>query len=45
MTGNISLMLTFTMIVVPFLVNALTPNNTQAEWRWVFVITLAVQVL
>ncbi|KAF8361842.1 hypothetical protein PRIPAC_88765, partial [Pristionchus pacificus] len=44
-TGNISLMLTFTMIVVPFLVNALTPNNTQAEWRWVFVITLAVQVV
>ncbi|GMS87091.1 hypothetical protein PENTCL1PPCAC_9266, partial [Pristionchus entomophagus] len=44
-TGNISLMLTFTMIVVPFLVNALTPNNTQDEWRWVFVITLGVQVV
>ncbi|GMT17069.1 hypothetical protein PFISCL1PPCAC_8366, partial [Pristionchus fissidentatus] len=44
-TGNISLMLTLTMIVVPFIVNALTPNNTQDEWRWVFVITLAVQVV
>ncbi|GMS87093.1 hypothetical protein PENTCL1PPCAC_9268, partial [Pristionchus entomophagus] len=44
-TGNISLMLTLTMIVVPFMVSVLTPNNTQEEWRWVFVITAVVQLM
>ncbi|GMR39631.1 hypothetical protein PMAYCL1PPCAC_09826, partial [Pristionchus mayeri] len=32
-TGNISLMLTLTMIVVPFMVSSLTPNNTQVKFQ------------
>lgn len=43
-TGNISLGITITMLVVPFFVNALTRNNTQEEWKWVFLITGAVMV-
>uniref|UniRef100_A0A1I7XQE1 MFS domain-containing protein n=1 Tax=Heterorhabditis bacteriophora TaxID=37862 RepID=A0A1I7XQE1_HETBA len=41
-TGNISLGITITMLVVPFIVNSLTPNNTQEEWRWVFIFTAAI---
>uniref|UniRef100_A0A8R1DNQ7 MFS domain-containing protein n=2 Tax=Caenorhabditis japonica TaxID=281687 RepID=A0A8R1DNQ7_CAEJA len=44
-TGNISLGITITMLIVPFFVNALTKNNTQEEWKWVFLITGAVMVV
>ncbi|CAA93878.1 Major facilitator superfamily (MFS) profile domain-containing protein [Caenorhabditis elegans] len=44
-TGNISLGITITMLIVPFFVNALTPNNTQEEWKYVFLITGAVMVI
>ncbi|CAJ0573476.1 unnamed protein product, partial [Mesorhabditis spiculigera] len=44
-TGNISLGITITMLVVPFYVNALTVHNTPEEWRWVFIITGAVMVV
>ncbi|CAI5442760.1 unnamed protein product [Caenorhabditis angaria] len=44
-TGNISLGITITMIIVPFFVNALTPNETQEEWSHVFFITAAVLII
>ncbi|CAD6199747.1 unnamed protein product [Caenorhabditis auriculariae] len=44
-TGNMSLGITATMLILPFLVNSLTPHNTQAEWRWVFFITAGVLVV
>ncbi|CAI5442761.1 unnamed protein product [Caenorhabditis angaria] len=44
-TGNISLGITITMLIVPFFVNALTPHNTQEEWKWVFIITAAVMFI
>ncbi|CAB3403789.1 unnamed protein product [Caenorhabditis bovis] len=44
-TGNVSLGITITMLIVPFVVNALTHNNTQEEWSWVFLITAAVMVV
>ncbi|VDL71968.1 unnamed protein product [Nippostrongylus brasiliensis] len=44
-TGNISLGITITMLVVPFIVNSLTHNNTQEEWKWVFLIVAAVMVV
>ncbi|ETN74329.1 transporter, major facilitator family protein [Necator americanus] len=43
-TGNISLGITITMLVVPFIVNSLTLNNIQDEWKWVFLIIAAVMV-
>ncbi|CAJ0963655.1 unnamed protein product, partial [Mesorhabditis belari] len=44
-TGNISLGITITMLIVPFYVNNLTVNNTPEEWRWVFIITGSVMVV
>ncbi|CAJ0608178.1 unnamed protein product [Cylicocyclus nassatus] len=44
-TGNISLGITTTMLIVPFVVNFLTPNNTQDEWGYVFLFTSAVLVI
>ncbi|KJH51391.1 hypothetical protein DICVIV_02405 [Dictyocaulus viviparus] len=41
-TGNISLGITITMLIVPFIVNCLTPNQTQDEWKWVFIIVAIV---
>ncbi|CAJ0573498.1 unnamed protein product, partial [Mesorhabditis spiculigera] len=35
-TGNISLGITITMFLVPFVVGPLTPGNTPEEWRVVF---------
>ena len=43
-TGNISLGLTITMLIIPFVVEALTPNQTQEEWKWVFLVVAAVMV-
>ncbi|CAI4221422.1 unnamed protein product [Auanema sp. JU1783] len=44
-TGNISLGITITMVVIPFIVNSLTPNNTQEEWRWVFWLVAAFMLV
>ncbi|EFO86349.1 hypothetical protein CRE_02240 [Caenorhabditis remanei] len=44
-TGNISLGITITMLIVPFFVNALTHNNTQEEWKYVFLITASVMFI
>nr|CDJ88519.1 Major facilitator superfamily MFS-1 domain containing protein [Haemonchus contortus] len=44
-TGNISLGITITMLIVPFIVNSLTPHSTQEEWKWVFLIIAAVMVV
>uniref|UniRef100_A0A914EE34 Major facilitator superfamily (MFS) profile domain-containing protein n=1 Tax=Acrobeloides nanus TaxID=290746 RepID=A0A914EE34_9BILA len=44
-TGNVSLGITFTMLLVPFMVTGLAPNNTAEEWRWVFIWTAAVLTL
>ncbi|PIO58552.1 hypothetical protein TELCIR_20009, partial [Teladorsagia circumcincta] len=41
-TGNISLGITITMLIVPFIVNSLTHHSTQEEWKWVFLIVAAV---
>ncbi|TMS37237.1 hypothetical protein L596_004212 [Steinernema carpocapsae] len=41
-TGNVSLGITVTMLVVPFMVTGLAPNNTAEEWRYVFLTTGAV---
>ncbi|CAD5222274.1 unnamed protein product [Bursaphelenchus xylophilus] len=41
-TGNISQTITITMLIVPFMVNGLAPDNTAEQWRWVFVVTAAV---
>ncbi|KAI6203833.1 hypothetical protein M3Y94_00602400 [Aphelenchoides besseyi] len=44
-TGNISLGLTFTMLIVPFVVDGLTPNNTAEEWRLVFLFCAGTLVI
>ncbi|GMT17068.1 hypothetical protein PFISCL1PPCAC_8365, partial [Pristionchus fissidentatus] len=44
-TGSFSFMHPLTMFVVPFIVNALTPNNTQDEWRIVFFIIAAIEIV
>ncbi|KAJ1358601.1 hypothetical protein KIN20_017073 [Parelaphostrongylus tenuis] len=44
-TGNISLGITITMLIVPFIVNALTPIGIQEEWKWVFIYVAAVLVV
>ncbi|CAD5216837.1 unnamed protein product [Bursaphelenchus okinawaensis] len=41
-TGNISQTITLTMLIVPFLVNGLAPDNTADQWTWVFVVTAVV---
>jgi sugar phosphate permease len=43
-TGNISLANTLTMLVVPFIVTGIAPNNTANEWRFVFVTIAAILV-
>ncbi|CAJ0962101.1 unnamed protein product, partial [Mesorhabditis belari] len=37
-TGNISLAITVTMVIVPFIVNAIVKENRADEWRMVFCI-------
>ncbi|KAH7700446.1 Protein T27D12.1 a [Aphelenchoides avenae] len=44
-TGNVSLGITITMLIVPFMVGGFAPNNTAEEWRWVFICTSAVLVI
>jgi hypothetical protein len=41
-TGNISLGICITMLIVPFMVNGIAPDSTASQWRWVFLITAAV---
>ncbi|KAI6235251.1 hypothetical protein M3Y95_00031600 [Aphelenchoides besseyi] len=43
--GNISLGITITMLVVPFMVNGLAPNSTPEEWRYVFLCTAATLIV
>lgn len=40
-TGNISLGISITMLVIPFVVGVLTPDNTAAQWRLVFLTVAA----
>uniref|UniRef100_A0A915DNC8 Uncharacterized protein n=1 Tax=Ditylenchus dipsaci TaxID=166011 RepID=A0A915DNC8_9BILA len=44
-TGNVSLGITITMLLVPGMVTGIAPNNTAAEWRLVFLMTAAVLVI
>lgn len=44
-TGNVSLGITLTMLVVPIMVTGFAPNNTAEQWRWVFLTTATVLAL
>ncbi|GMT12140.1 hypothetical protein PFISCL1PPCAC_3437 [Pristionchus fissidentatus] len=44
-TGTFSFTHPLTMFVVPFIVNALTPNNTQEEWSVVFFIIAVMEIV
>uniref|UniRef100_A0AC34F5G9 Major facilitator superfamily (MFS) profile domain-containing protein n=1 Tax=Panagrolaimus sp. ES5 TaxID=591445 RepID=A0AC34F5G9_9BILA len=44
-TGNVSLGITLTMLVVPFMVTGLAPNNTADEWSKVFLAVAGVLVV
>jgi MFS family permease len=44
-TGNVSLGITLTMLVVPFIVTGLAPNNTADEWTNVFLAVAGVLVV
>lgn len=44
-TGNISLGITITMLLVPFMVFILAPDNTPAQWKKVFLLTAAILVI
>ncbi|CAD5227345.1 unnamed protein product [Bursaphelenchus xylophilus] len=44
-TGNISLGITITMLIVPFLVDGVTPENTPEQWRIVFLTVAGVLVV
>ncbi|KAI6174934.1 hypothetical protein M3Y97_00976300 [Aphelenchoides bicaudatus] len=41
-TGNISMGITATMLIVPFIVDGLTPNNAPEEWRYVFLVAAGI---
>ncbi|KAI6222445.1 hypothetical protein M3Y99_01501700 [Aphelenchoides fujianensis] len=41
-TGNISIAITTTMLIVPFIVNGIAPESTAHEWRWVFLLTASI---
>uniref|UniRef100_A0A914EMZ1 Major facilitator superfamily (MFS) profile domain-containing protein n=1 Tax=Acrobeloides nanus TaxID=290746 RepID=A0A914EMZ1_9BILA len=43
-TGNISLGIMITMLIVPLMVNSIDEYNNQAEWRLIFIITAGVLV-
>ncbi|KAF7637987.1 MFS domain-containing protein [Meloidogyne graminicola] len=43
--GQISTAMTLTMLMVPLIVNPLTPNNTQQEWALAFYAIGAIMVL
>uniref|UniRef100_A0A915DW15 Major facilitator superfamily (MFS) profile domain-containing protein n=1 Tax=Ditylenchus dipsaci TaxID=166011 RepID=A0A915DW15_9BILA len=42
--GQVSTAMTITMLVVPLIVNPLTPNNTQQEWGMAFYTIAAIMV-
>ncbi|GMR39626.1 hypothetical protein PMAYCL1PPCAC_09821 [Pristionchus mayeri] len=44
-TGSFSFVHPLTMFVIPFIVDVLTPNNTQEEWRIIFWIIAAVAII
>lgn len=43
-TGNIALANTLTMLIIPYVVTGIAPNNTADEWRFVFV-TIAATLM
>uniref|UniRef100_A0A914YAH7 Uncharacterized protein n=1 Tax=Panagrolaimus superbus TaxID=310955 RepID=A0A914YAH7_9BILA len=43
--GQISTAMTITMLVIPLIVNPLTPNNTQDEWAMAFYAVAAIMVV
>uniref|UniRef100_A0AC35F0X2 Major facilitator superfamily (MFS) profile domain-containing protein n=1 Tax=Panagrolaimus sp. PS1159 TaxID=55785 RepID=A0AC35F0X2_9BILA len=43
--GQISTAMTITMLVIPLIVNPLTPNNTQDEWALAFYAVAAIMVV
>ncbi|KAI6240171.1 hypothetical protein M3Y99_00504500 [Aphelenchoides fujianensis] len=44
-TGNISLAICITMLIVPLIVNGIAPDSTPEQWRIVFLITAGVLVV
>ncbi len=44
-TGNISIGNMLTMLVVPFVIAGLAPNNTADEWRFVFLVVAGTLVM
>ncbi|KHN83645.1 Sialin [Toxocara canis] len=44
-TGNISLAITVTMFVVPFIISGVAPTDTAEQWRTIFLITGAVMAV
>ncbi|KAF8362334.1 hypothetical protein PRIPAC_89257, partial [Pristionchus pacificus] len=44
-TGSFSFFHPLTMFVIPFIVGALTPDNTQDQWRIVFFIIAAIEIV
>uniref|UniRef100_A0AC34G1Z1 Uncharacterized protein n=1 Tax=Panagrolaimus sp. ES5 TaxID=591445 RepID=A0AC34G1Z1_9BILA len=44
-TGNVSLGLTITMLIVPFIKNGFAPNDTAEEWKNVFWFIVASLIL
>ncbi|TMS34475.1 hypothetical protein L596_002059 [Steinernema carpocapsae] len=44
-TGNISLGITITMLIVPLLVGTVAPNNTAGEWSWIWIIVAVVLIV
>jgi ACS family sodium-dependent inorganic phosphate cotransporter-like MFS transporter 5 len=43
--GQISTSMTITMLIVPLIVNPLTPNNTRQEWALAFYVLGALMIL
>lgn len=43
--GQVSTAMTLTMLIVPLIVNSLTPNNTQWEWALAFYAIAAIMVV
>ncbi|KAK0394758.1 hypothetical protein QR680_000919 [Steinernema hermaphroditum] len=44
-TGNVSLGITITMLIVPLVAGGVAPDNTSDQWKWVWVFVAVVMVL
>uniref|UniRef100_A0A1I7XW55 MFS domain-containing protein n=1 Tax=Steinernema glaseri TaxID=37863 RepID=A0A1I7XW55_9BILA len=43
--GNVAFAITTTMLLIPFLISGLAPDNTALQWRYVFIIIAIVMLL